>query len=149
MEILNTITTENTTHTTSSNAPVDWLTVKLAGHWAWNSVKIVTSVCTRNKTNVSPQRNGTQLPPSNAQINVLITDQTLMETSLIQLTPDNTSLAGRELLLDVSLVQETCNSTKKRTLVSTKENTSLSQSVAQFINLFNTYLENWKYPFSY
>ena len=98
------------------------------------------------ETNVSPPRNGTQPPPSSVQTNVPITDQTLVETLLIQPTTDNTLLAGRELLLDVSLVQETWNSTKKKMLVSSKENSSLSHP--ENVNLVTKkFKEKWKKTF--
>ena len=76
---------------------------------------------------VSPQRNGTQPPPSTVQVNAHTADTTSLETLLTKATHDNTLLAGRELLLDVLPAQETWNSTRNGTHACTKENTSLNQ----------------------
>ena len=109
------------------NAPRDWLTVKPAGLWVWNSVKTAINVCTANTTSVSPQRNGTLPLPSNVQTNVPFTDHLSVETLLTQETHDNTLLAGKELQLDVLLVQEIWSSTNNGTPVFTKESTKLPQ----------------------
>ena len=85
--------------------------------------------------NVSPPRNGNQPPHSYAQMPAQNTDQTSVVTLKIHPTLDNTLDVGRELLLDVLHVQENWNSTSKKMLVSSKENTSLSQSTS--VKVFN------------
>ena len=106
METTNTTTTADTTHTTSSNAPTDSPTVKHAGHWASNSAKDATNVCTPEATIASPLNHGHQQPLLNAQTNAPTVDPTSAETLLTQPTHTNTSLASTEPLLDASLVQE-------------------------------------------
>ena len=95
------------TETTLSNVSQDQLTVKLAFHSLWNSVKLATNVCTANMTIVSPLNHGNQPPPSSVQTNALNVDQTSVETLQTHTMTDNTLLAGKELLLDALLVQAT------------------------------------------
>ena len=106
METLNTTTTADTTHTTSSNAQTDSPTAKHAGHWASNSAKDATNVCTPEATIASPLNHGHQQPLSNAQTNAPIVDPTSAETLLTQATHTNTSPVSTEQLSDASLAQE-------------------------------------------
>ena len=129
METTDINTMDVTETTTSHNAQTDQLTVKLASHYIWNSVKDVTNVFTANMMTVSPQRNGTQPPLLNVQTNAPTVDQNSVETLLIQATPDNTLPAGKVLLSDVLLAQETWNTTSTGTPVYTKENSRPNQSI--------------------
>ena len=124
METSNILTLKHTlsTKTTSYNVSEDKLTVKLAGHWAWNSAKTATNVCTTLEMNVSPHKHGNQPPPSNVQTNAPIEDQTSVETLLIQKTIDNMLDVLMVSPLDVLHVQKTCCSTRQKTLACLKEN---------------------------
>ena len=124
METSNMPTLKHTlsTKTTSYNVSEDKLTVKHAGHWAYNSAKTATNVCTTLEMNVSPHKHGNQPLPSNVRTNAPIEDQTSVGILLIQQTTDNMLDVGWVSLLVVLHVQITCCSTRKKTHACSKEN---------------------------
>ena len=87
---------------------------------------------------MSPLKNGTQPPPSNAQTNVPTVDPTSVETLLTQATHINTSLVTAVPPSDVSLAPRDYNSTRNGTPVFSTEFTRPSH----LTKLFST----WRHP---
>lgn len=82
---------------------------------------------------VTPHKNGCLPPHSSVQIFARQEDMNLWATLLIQLKEGNTLHAGKESPLAASLARVVWNSTRKKMLACTKEDTSQNQPTNKLI----------------